>query len=60
MIFLRFREPFEEDWTTVSFEGDSAFAARNILATRLISRDDEVEFADEDSDDFYPAEEEES
>jgi len=52
MTSLRFSPQFSDEWTTVSACGPDAMDALSILAARLESRGDEVEFVE------LPAEEE--
>jgi len=47
---IRFRTQFEDDWTEVSFEGTESDIAKNILTTRLLARDCEVQFLSEDDE----------
>jgi len=47
---IRFRTQFEDDWTEVSFSGLESDIAKNILITRLLARDCEVEVLSEDNE----------
>lgn len=41
---IRYRRPFEDDWTYVTFTGPDAEGARSILTARLLAFGAEVEF----------------
>ncbi len=51
---IRFRAPFEDEWSRALFAGPDAGAAESILAAKLIALDYEV--TDEDGVDYEEAE----
>lgn len=58
MIHARFSPPFSDESASVTFEGlEIADAAWNILATRLLALEYDIEVWDEDEGDWIPIEE---
>lgn len=49
---IRFRPPFTDDWSAAHFSGESAEAAMSILIARLLSADFEVEYFDDDEEEW--------
>lgn len=44
---IRFRPPFSDSWSSAAFSGDDGFSAMQVLASRLLAVDFEVEFEEE-------------